>query len=157
MSRPASRHGSLNSHFQVALYLPFLARVRSLHEFEGREQLPPCVPHDGLRPFHQTSTCLHAIDFRALCGARSNLALRGNITLVVHRVDQAARVLAGPLTALSGGTRASSCAFTPSLQSRTPNRLRALILNGPGEACGVEHQMSYDSGSSRCMGVRLRV
>ena len=27
------------------------------------------LPHGGLRPFHQKSSCLHAIIFRALCGA----------------------------------------------------------------------------------------
>ena len=27
-----------------------------------------CISHGGLRHFHQKSTCLHIINFRALCG-----------------------------------------------------------------------------------------
>jgi len=48
-----------------------------------------CLPHGGLRTFHQKSTCLHASNFRELCGA--NLAMLssevgGPETLVVYRV-----------------------------------------------------------------------
>ena len=46
--------------------------------FEGRSPRGPCrnmrqrnglYPHGVLRPFHQKSTCIHAINFRAVCGA----------------------------------------------------------------------------------------
>ena len=29
----------------------------------------PALPHGGLRPCHQKSTCIYAINFRAICGA----------------------------------------------------------------------------------------
>ena len=48
-------------------------------------------PHGGLRLFHQKSTCLHTIDFRASCGANlvtTHPGIEGGETLVIHRVDR---------------------------------------------------------------------
>ena len=50
----------------------------------------PYSPHDGLWTFHQTSTCLRVINFRALCGALLVTLppkFGGPETLVVHQVD----------------------------------------------------------------------
>ena len=47
------------------------------------------VPRGGPRPFRQTSTCLHAINFRVLCGANvvtSHPEIEGNGSCVVHLV-----------------------------------------------------------------------
>ena len=56
------------------------------------------VPHDGLRPFHEKSTYLRAINFKALCGANSSTPppqFRGSEIFVVS-VD-------GRYTLRSGG------------------------------------------------------